>query len=83
MPRPPSFPNSLPSLPRPPSLPTPCHSLPQLCLGWALPIWAALLSESGARSQFAARNLQHLEAGEKEWAVTAAVGYDWAAMACE
>ncbi|PRW45549.1 hypothetical protein C2E21_6053 [Chlorella sorokiniana] len=55
----------------------------QLCLGWALPIWAALLSECGARSQFAACNLQHLEASEKEWAVTAAVGYDWAAMACE
>lgn len=67
------------------SMPLPRHPLPasQLCLGWALPIWAALLSEVGARSQFAARNLQHLQASEKEWAVTAAVGYDWAAMACE
>ena len=53
---------------------------PQLCWGWALPIWAAVLAETHARARFAAHNVAHLLPVEKEWAVAAAVGYDWMSL---
>ncbi|KAL4422306.1 hypothetical protein ABPG75_008503 [Micractinium tetrahymenae] len=49
----------------------------QLALGWALPVWAAALGESQARARFAAQHAQQLEEGEKDWAVSTAVGYQW------
>ncbi len=52
----------------------------QVCMGWVLPIWAAVLSETDARSTFAAQNPAHLLPEEREWALAAAVGSEWAAM---
>jgi hypothetical protein len=52
----------------------------QVCLGLLLPTWVAFLSESCARCRFAALHPAHLQPQEKEWAVTAAVGYKWLAM---
>ena len=45
-----------------------------------MPIWAAVLAESHSRSRFAAKNLAHLQPEEKEWAVAAAVGFDWMSL---
>lgn len=52
----------------------------QLCLGWLLPVWVAALSEANARARFAAQHAAHLQPQEKQWAVVAAVGYEWLAL---
>ncbi|KAI3424734.1 hypothetical protein D9Q98_008123 [Chlorella vulgaris] len=54
--------------------------LPFLCLGWVLPVWVAALSEAGARARFASQHVAHLHPCEKEWAVRAAVGYEWLSL---
>lgn len=57
--------------------PTPA---PQLCVGFALPVWAGALTEADARAAFAAAHVADLQPAEKKWAVSAFVGYEWWAL---
>lgn len=48
-----------------------------------MPVWAAALGEAQARARFAAQHAQQLDEGDKGWAVSTAVGYQWLSALCQ